>query len=127
MTAISRITSRTRKSGFRCPKCDAFTWAIDSRPAPKNTWRRRRACPCGFRFSTVEMPVEMAVIGTNVRAAQRLISTAAEALLEARRLLVIVQNPAIGPESDGWVVGQDGEIYPMDEDSASDLCSSERN
>ena len=40
---------------MRCLRCDGATAVTDSRSAPENTLRRRRACvACGHRFTTYE-------------------------------------------------------------------------
>lgn len=40
--------------GIACPVCGNFDHGVkDSRPGP-GYWRRRRACNCGERFTTVE-------------------------------------------------------------------------
>lgn len=43
-----------------CPKCKGFdARCVDSRD--RNEGRRRRyACPCGSKFTTIELPVEIA-------------------------------------------------------------------
>lgn len=49
---------------MQCPKCghaknagDGNIKVTDCRQAAGNTFRRRRKCPCGFKFTTVEMIV----------------------------------------------------------------------
>lgn len=39
-----------------CPKCGARTEVINARVYARYM-RRRRSCKCGFRFSTIEVPV----------------------------------------------------------------------
>lgn len=54
---------------MNCPLCKADSNVIDSRPTDDPTaWRRRRAClGCGYRWSTIEMPLDQA------RAARRIV------------------------------------------------------
>lgn len=51
-------------SGCICQDCKSTTSVIDSRPSSDGTTvRRRRVCDaCGFRFTTVEVPAELAAL-----------------------------------------------------------------
>lgn len=40
--------------GFRCPKCQQPNAVNYGRHRPDGSYRRRRICPCGFKFQTVE-------------------------------------------------------------------------
>lgn len=40
---------------MKCPTCNTEANCVDSRPMPNNMRRRRYACECGVRFSTLEV------------------------------------------------------------------------
>ena len=42
-----------------CPVCGTSTYVIDSRPQCDHVKRRRACLDCGFRFSTIEIDVDM--------------------------------------------------------------------
>ncbi len=44
---------------MKCPKCSGDTRVRDSRPLPDSVSRRRECLVCGFRFSTVEVDVDL--------------------------------------------------------------------
>lgn len=42
-----------------CPKCGSTKVLVtDSRPSSKNTYRRRRKCECGHRWTVYEVPAD---------------------------------------------------------------------
>ena len=43
--------------GFACPVCFKQTHVSDSRSTEEGFVRRRRRCECGFRFTTIEVPL----------------------------------------------------------------------
>jgi hypothetical protein len=46
-------------SQYQCAQCGSTTNVIDTRPTHRRL-RRRRKCPHGHRFSTIEVPIEVA-------------------------------------------------------------------
>lgn len=55
-----------KETGVRCPHCCGVNQkVIDSRPAPNGWKRRRRACQCGERFSTIEIALPDEAEGTS--------------------------------------------------------------
>ena len=42
-----------------CPVCGGATKVVDSRPEVDNVHRRRKCKECGYRFSTVEIEVDV--------------------------------------------------------------------
>lgn len=47
-------TNQVRRSGLRCPECGRKPRVIDSRPRVDGGVLRRRECPKGHRFNTIE-------------------------------------------------------------------------
>ena len=44
---------------MNCPMCEGNTMVIDSRPSVDSIKRRRLCEKCGYRFSTVEIDIDM--------------------------------------------------------------------
>lgn len=57
---------------MRCMKCSGTTACTDSREREVGKIRRRRICKnCGYRFSTIELPMEPQERSKNYRLARK--------------------------------------------------------